>query len=192
MKNSGFKFKRKKVLVFSFEGKNNKTESIYFSHFEPSDKNFILRCFSSGVTDPVKMLSSTKAKRKILDYNAKEDRTYIFMDGDNDLTKINIIKNLKKTLPKDIKIIVSNPSFEVWFLNHFIKTTRQFLNGDEVIKELDKHIKNYQKNNDYINRLIPNMDIAIENSEFQLLNKDSSSYVEVVELFNDGVISHKE
>ncbi len=56
MKNKS-QFYRKRVIVFGFEGKNNKTEMNYFSHFKPKDDRYILKCLSCGVTDPVGMIN---------------------------------------------------------------------------------------------------------------------------------------
>lgn len=39
--------------------------------------------------------------------------------------------------PKDIELILSNPSFEVWLLSHFLRTSRSFLNAADVEKELN-------------------------------------------------------
>lgn len=189
-KGASFKYKRKKIIVFSFEGKNNKTESLYFSHFKPSDDNYILKTFSSGVTDPINMVKSTKNKRKKYDYNASEDITYIFIDGDDDSRKIELIKNIKKTLGKDVHIIVSNPTFETWFLNHFEKTTKSMSNS-ELLKELNKYINNYQKSNDYFDILDSKTDIAVKNSNYQIsLNKDNP-YTDTVKLIENKVIIKK-
>ena len=38
----------------------------------------------------------------------------------------------------DITLYLSNPAFEVWFLAHFIRTSRSFRDCDAVIIELDK------------------------------------------------------
>lgn len=38
----------------------------------------------------------------------------------------------------DIDLYLSNPAFEVWFLAHFIRTSRFFRNCDAVIVELDR------------------------------------------------------
>ena len=38
----------------------------------------------------------------------------------------------------DIALYLSNPAFEVWFLAHFIRTSRFFRNCDAVIVELDR------------------------------------------------------
>lgn len=191
MKNNGFKFKRKKVIVFAFEGKNNRTEAIYFSHFRPCNEDYVLKPFSTGVTDPLKMIESTKAKRKIYDYNAKEDKTYIFMDGDNDKNKIKTIKTLLPTLGKDITIIVSNPTFELWFLNHFCKTTKSYFNGEELIDDLKKYIPEYSKNKDYHLILSNLQKNAIQNSKFQQEHNNENPSSDVWKLFESCVIKYR-
>ena len=65
----------------------NKTETNYFSHFKPTDDRYILKCISSGVTDPLGIINSIKKKRKDLDYNSREDLTFIFVDDDCDYKK---------------------------------------------------------------------------------------------------------
>lgn len=190
MAKTGNKYSRKKVIVFAFEGKNNKTEKLYFSHFKPSDDNYILKSFSSGVTDIRNMIKSVKGKRAEYDYHATEDLTYIFVDGDNDSTKLSLISTIKAKLPKDIHLIVSNPTFEVWFLNHFANTTKQ-MNNEEIIKELKKHINNYQKNEDYYNLLEINTNIAIHNSNNQLSLNIDNPFTDVVKLLANNIIKKK-
>lgn len=186
-----FKYKRKKVIVFAYEGKNNKTEKMYFSHFKPCDDDFILKAFSSGVTDIKNMIESTKKKRSEYDYHANEDLTYIFVDADGNADKLKLIKEYQKKQPKDIRIIVSNPTFEIWFLNHFVKTAKP-MNNDALIKELKKYLNNYQKNIDYFDNLENQLETAISNSKYQLsLNKDNP-FTEVVSLFDGFVIEDKE
>ncbi len=49
-----------------------------------------------------------------------------------------------------ILICNSMPSIEYWFLLHFIHTTREFANCDQVIRDLKKYIKNYSKSTTYL------------------------------------------
>ena len=180
----------KKVIVFAYEGKNNKTEKLYFSHFKPADDRYILKAFSSGVTDINNMIKSAKAKRNEYDYHSSEDLTYIFIDGDNDIDKLKLINEIKTKLPNDIHIIISNPTFEIWFLNHFVKTSKS-MNNDELIKELNKYLPNYQKNDDYFDNLDQRAEVAISNSNFQLELNSTNPFTDVVSLFNDKVIKKK-
>ena len=190
MKNR-FQFKRKRLIVFSFEGKNNKTESMYFSHFEAKNKDYIIKLFSSGVTDPIKMIRETKRKRKEYDYNASEDLTYIFIDGDCKKEKIKQVIDIKKKLPKDIIIILSNPCFELWFLNHYIKTTKNYLSSKELVIDLTKHIKEYTKSLDVYPLIINKMNDAISNSEFQATSDSTESKTEVYHLFDNVIIEKR-
>ena len=180
--------KRKRIIVFAFEGKNNKTESQYFFHFKPKDNNYLLKQFPTGMTDPKGMVSSTKIKRKAYDYNPKEDLTFIFMDSDNP-GKLKQIKEIQTKLPKDIRIIITNPCFELWFLNHFIKTSKQF-NNVEVIEELKKFIPHYQKNLDVYHKIAGKLEIAIKNSVYQKSLKQSST-TDVVTLFIEDLLEEK-
>ncbi len=45
----------------------------------------------------------------------------------------------KQAGAKKIKVVLSNPCFECWFLAHFDKTSRMFADGGELARELDKH-----------------------------------------------------
>lgn len=179
--------KRKKLIIFYFEGKNNKTETIYFKHFKAFSHDFYLRTFPSGANDPLKMVESAKRKRKHLDYNAREDLTFIFIDIDNDNNKKALVNKLNQTLPKDIKIVLSCPSFEIWFLNHFIFTTRYFTNK-ELLIELSNYIDNYQKNVDVYERISNNIDIALLNSKKQKEQNKDSSFTDVYRLLESNYI----
>lgn len=133
----------KKLIIFSFEGKNNKTESLYFRHFIPCDENFILKTFSSGCTDVKNMINSSKRKAACLGFTAK-DLLYIFIDADCDKSKIELIKKYRAKLPKNIKLIVSNPCFEIWFIYHFAKFNKPIHSNEELLNNLTKFIPNYQ------------------------------------------------
>ena len=187
IRGNGKLYKRKKVIVFAYEGKNNKTESLYFSHFSSFNDDYIIKAFPSGVTDPRNMVSAVKRKRSRFDYHASEDLTYIFIDGDCDKKKIELINEINKKLPKDIKIVLSNPCFELWFLNHFAFVGKEFLTNEEFFKELDKYIENYDKNKDYFSFLSANLKTAIKNSKNQKAN-GCSSCTNVVDLFENKII----
>lgn len=188
--NRASKYYRKRVIVFGFEGKNNKTETNYFSHFKPVDDRYILKCISCGVTDPVNMINSIKKKRKDLDYNYREDLTFIFVDEDCDKAKKETIDSLQAKLPKDIAIIRSKPCFELWFLNHFCETTKEYMSNDELIIDLKKFIVDYDKNKDYFEILKNHKDTAIKNSILQKDNKNCHTSTDVVKIV-DKVIKYK-
>lgn len=183
MSKSGLK--RKRIIVFGFEGKNNKTETNYFSHFKPKDERYIFKFVSCGVTDPVNMLNSIKTKRKDYDYNAKEDITLLFIDLDCDENKKAKVLVIESKLKKDTVIIKSNPCFELWFLNHFCLSTKEYFSNKELINDLNKFIVGYEKNDDHYNLLKDKTDIAIKNSKTQLLNDNCKSKTDVCGLFDE-------
>lgn len=179
---SSSKFFRKRIIVFGFEGKNNKTETNYFSHFKPADDRYILKCISCGVTDPRGMINSIKSKRKDLDYNSREDLTFIFIDDDCNEEKRKIIKALKEKLSKDTVIIKSAPIFELWFLNHFCKTTKEYFSNAELIQDLNKFINDYDKSHDYFDILKIHTKTAVQNSAYQVEHGKECTSTEVYKL----------
>jgi hypothetical protein len=52
----------------------------------------------------------------------------------------------------DVMICESMPSIEFWFLLHYIKTTRNYQNAGEVIKELKKHIPDFSKETSFLEK----------------------------------------
>lgn len=183
------KIEKRRIIVLAFEGKNNKTETHYFSHFKPKDPKYDIKCFSTGVTDPRGMINSTKAKRKDLDYDSRYDLTFIFIDCDCNENKRKLVEELEKKQHNDIKIIKSNPSFETWFLNHFMKTTREFDNAGKLIDVLKKYLINYDKNKDYFDILKGYIQTAIKNSEFQLNDNCCKTFSEVVKVVTNYLIT---
>lgn len=181
---SNFRFFRKRIIIFGFKGKNNKTGTNYFSHFKPIDERYILKCISCGATDPRDMLNSIKKKRKDLDYNSREDLTFIFIDDDCDCKKRTNIESLKTKLSKDTVIVKSSPIFELWFLNHFCKTTKEYFTNSELIADLNKYINNYEKNNDYFDVLKDHTDIAIKNTEYQVEHGNECTSTDVYKVIN--------
>lgn len=181
---SSSKFFRKRIIVFGFEGKNNKTETNYFSHFKPVDDRYILKCISCGVTDPRGMINSIKSKRKDLDYNSREDLTFIFIDDDCNEEKRKIIKALKEKLSKDTVIVKSAPIFELWFLNHFCKTTKEYFSNVELIQDLNKYINDYDKSHDYFDILKSHTKTAVQNSAYQVEHGKECTSTEVYKLID--------
>ena len=70
-----------------------------------------------------------------------------------------------------ITLCLSNPAFEVWFLAHFIRTSRSFRNCDAVIIELDKEWRTafgqpYNKSDDKVyQRLATRTQDAVTNAK---------------------------
>jgi len=61
-----------------------------------------------------------------------------------------------------IKLAISNPCFEYWYLLHFHDTGTPFHHGQEVKQALRRYIENYQEGGDYMKHLLPQTYIAID------------------------------
>ncbi|ETK13374.1 hypothetical protein T235_02305, partial [Tannerella sp. oral taxon BU063 isolate Cell 8/11] len=54
-----------------------------------------------------------------------------------------------KKYAKRVRVIVNNPCLEFWFLLHFIYTAKAYKDYNEMKKDFKKHMKDYDKNEDY-------------------------------------------
>ena len=92
------------------------------------------------------------------------DRALVIVDLDNSESKAKEIRRLKNG--NDIEeYIVSNPSFEVWYLLHFEYSTRSYIDAGAAIKELKKHHPGYEKTSDMYPFMKKKMGEAIANAE---------------------------
>lgn len=178
------KIKSKRLIILSFEGKDNKTEYNYFNNFKSNNNDFIIKEFSSGFTDIKNMIRHSVRKAKNLYDFTKRDFLIIFKDVDCDENVLKEFRNIK--IDKNIIVIFSNPSFEVWFLNHFILTTKKFENQYKLIEELKKYITNYKKEKDYFSYLKTKTNTAITNSKKQLKEvKNDNTFTQTFKIFDN-------
>lgn len=63
-----------------------------------------------------------------------------------------------------ICVAFSVPCFEIWYLLHFVYTTRPFQNYDELEPVLKEHIPHYDKTRDYTETLLCRLDAAFQNT----------------------------
>lgn len=155
---------RNSIIAYNAEGKN-KTESIYLNNFKTRDLK--IESADGNSTDPKNMYNELK-KFCIENDISKEndDKMYLFIDSDLLDRTIDDINKIKEDADRfGIEIIISVPTFEIWFLNHFRYSTKQFRNNKSVIDELENYISNYDKGTNYFDILKDRRDEAIKNSE---------------------------
>ena len=156
----------KPLIILITEGQNE-TEKNYFGQFRKQDSLFNIKILRSGwATDPKHMLKNLESYWK--EYELSEERGdqgYVVLDLDCDEKKAKLVEKLQKRSENNIRFIVSNPCFEVWFLLHYQCSTHIYADGNEVIRELKKHIPNYQKNMDVFPILSGNLDRALKNAD---------------------------
>ena len=155
----------KPVYLLVVEGWNV-TESSYFQGFQCQESSVNIKILRpNSVTDPKKMLSELRKKQKSLQLNLKKgDKLFLIADLDCDEEKAKTIRELMEK-NKDVDFIISNPCFEIWFLMHFVYSTKSFIDGKALIKELKKYIPDYEKNADVAEILSYKTETAIKNAE---------------------------
>ncbi|MBQ6319051.1 MAG: RloB domain-containing protein [Lachnospiraceae bacterium] len=160
------KRKLKPVYLIIAEGKN-KTEVLYLSHFQDQEKNYSIRFVKAGhKTDADSLYNALVDKWEELDLSEKKgDRGFVILDIDNDPLKAQKVLALAQSNTNTaVSFVVSNPTFEVWFLLHFKYTTKQYKDGNAVIKELRRYLPNYEKNRDCFEDCKDETKEAVKNS----------------------------
>ena len=168
VKKRGNKKRRQKAVYLIIAEGRNKTETLYLTNFQDQSKDFIIRFVKAGSnTDAESLYRTMVAKWKELGLDANEgDRGFIVIDMDNDEQKAEKIATLiNKNFNDAISFVVSNPTFEIWFLLHFKYTTKFYKDGNAVIDDLKKYIPNYDKNVDVFELCEYSLSAAIENSK---------------------------
>ena len=156
----------KPLIILIAEGQNE-TEKNYFSQFRKQNSSFNIKILKSGwATDPRRMLKAIELYWKENELSEeKGDQGYVVLDLDCDEKKAKLVEKLQNGSENNIRFIVSNPCFEVWFLLHYQCSTHIYADGNEVIRDLRKYISNYQKNTDVFSILSVNLDKALKNAD---------------------------
>ncbi len=77
-----------------------------------------------------------------------------------------------KARGNQLKVVLSNPGFEYWYLLHFEKTSALMYGNDKVIERLKNHLPNYQKNDpDVFSKIYQKTDTAISNAKSVIAEK---------------------
>ena len=145
---------RAKLILIGAEG-HNKTEKIYFNELFRDKKDYRVKFTSSTETDPVGIVEAVKKsiKSESLDFK-NGDLAFCTVDTDTDISKQSQIdKALSLAEKNHIELLLSNPCFEVWFLQHFRYSTKSYASNDEVLRELDGYIPGYRKSSNVYGRL---------------------------------------
>lgn len=160
--------KRKSIILIGSEGKN-KTETKYLTSFNRYLKSYVIHFSSGNETDALGVVNNTISSISAEDINLKNgDLAFCLIDFDTINTnehnhKIEVA--LKKANQKNISVLISNPIFEIWFLQHFRFSTKKYLSNKEVLNELKKYIPNYEKNLDVFPQLFDKTSIALKNAK---------------------------
>ena len=156
--------KTKPSILIAAEGKHL-TEYNYFMGFNDYKSKYNINFVSGNETDPKSLVENLRKRWNKDGYSEEfKDIMFLIIDLDNNKEKAVLLKELINKNP-DIFFIISNPCIETWFLFHFEENPKRLGSSKEVIRELKKYLKDYDKSRNYNKILYKNTSVAIKNSE---------------------------
>lgn len=154
------KFLRQTIYIGIEDSKTNKTEKNYLNSIMQKER-INIKVVRSHYTDPVNIVNAV-VKQGI---NNNDSFGFCIIDGDLDKSKnIQIKEALRIATANNIKIILSTPCIEYWFLLHYCYTTASVTNK-EVISHLKRYFPSYDKNIDDFEEINAKLCVAIKNAK---------------------------
>ena len=153
---------RRPVIYIICEG--SETEVNYFRKFRTRQSNIDIRPVTSQYKSALYLVERAADTIKQEPYYPEDgDQIWCVFDR-NGNTNEELQKAEAITARRGYSIAFSNPSFELWYLLHFIDQRAYLTDADTVIAKLnmDKCIPNYDKSGDYFDALIPLRQQAID------------------------------
>ena len=166
------------TLYIVCEGK--KTEPLYFENYRTRVNNVKIRTVTCSSKDAIGIVDFAirKIERGDFSIEGKDEVICVFDCDENE--DVDLVKAFKNARENKIKMCLSNPFFELWFLLHYEYDDQQFTK-EKLESRLEKHIPNYVKNKDYYGELLPMMDNAIKNAgELNEYHSSNSTSLESV------------
>lgn len=174
----------KHTLLISVEGnQKNKTEKTYLNNFGKG--NWVIRFTPGNETDPCAMVEQLLKEYDDRGLN-ESDLAVCLVDADVDPRKNEQLKNagnkIEKADKKNVRLIVSAPCFEIWFLCHFRYSCKPYQSSKEVIQEMERYIPGYKKSQDVYPYLKGKEKTAINNAErLEMANRSAKKELHTVE-----------
>ncbi|CAG0983757.1 MAG: hypothetical protein MPEBLZ_03878 [Candidatus Methanoperedens nitroreducens] len=151
---------RRKKYVIVCEG--TETEPIYFKKYRTRYDNLEVIIPNARCTDPKNLVDFCRESIEHYPLDLKNgDIIWCVFDWDNNKQEA-IFTAFRKA--KNVKLCLSNPSYELWYLLHFVDRFSK-LNNDELKEKLERHIPNYKKNKDYFELLESKRESAISRAK---------------------------
>ena len=184
--------KRKPIIYIICEGKE--TEVLYFKHFRTRNCLVDIVPMTSKYTAAEHLVKNAKGLLSHADYFPKDgDQLWCVFDRDDNTNEQ--LKAAGEHADKNgYKIAYSNPSFEYWYLLHFLKNNGYLKDSNAVIEQLKKkdRLEKYEKSTDVFDTLLPHQTEAIqrakerveqlEKDKIVVLSSDSNPVTTVYEL----------
>ena len=142
-----YKRQRSPIILIVCEGRN-KTERIYFSHYQTRDSSYRLLIKDSEATDVMRMAKRTSYLYSHYQMDgAIGDKAFCLIDMDLNRDKYEVYLKAKRKFPQ-IQFIVSNPCFEIWLLYHFTENPKVECTSQAVKEQMKKYVPDYNESTD--------------------------------------------
>jgi len=181
---------RKEYATVLIVCEGQKTERIYFNRYKERKSGLRIETQNSNITDPANLVKF--ALRQIEKYDLDLDNgDQVWCVFDTDRNTDENIRKAESLAGTKVKLCLSNPCFEIWYLIHF-GYFNNTISTAELQRKLKTYIKDYEKTKDCFNLLLAKRDDAIKyakklNQEHQtaktkLLSTKSNPSTQVVQL----------
>lgn len=154
--------KRNRFLWIAAEG-DNTTERLYFNHFNREQSEYVIKFAPGNDTDPIHMIKSVYS---CLKDGEPEDVGFVVFDTDTGESRQNIINKAKaKARNTQVKLILSNPCIEIWYLLHFRYSTGAVKSSRRAKEELAAYISGYHESLDIYSIIRDKLPEALKNAD---------------------------
>ena len=183
---------RKKLIVVGTEGEN-KTEEMYLRNLEKMQNRYHFIFTPGNYTDPIQIVNATikGARKEKLRFKSGDMAVSIFDLDVNKSKEVQLCVAREIGRKNHVDIISSNPCFEIWFLEHFVYTSKQFNSNRELIRELNKFLPHYSKSNIQFGSIFPLTNKAVKNCEKLEEYHRRNSNIEPFDFNNPRTDMHK-
>ncbi len=177
---------RKPVVYIVCEGEE--TEIRYFKRFRRRDSLIDIIPIPSKYKADDKLVQKAVSTIGFNEYDPRNgDVIWCVFDRDENIEEM-LNKARRKAAEDNLRIAFSNPSFELWFLLHFCSQTAALRDCSDVIHHLRStgRIEKYEKNRDYFDFLLPDLEKAVERSQKRIRELEKEK-IEIVSRISNPV-----
>lgn len=145
-----------------------KTEKKYLLNYRHRGTGVKIEIPNTGYTDPLNLVEFAALKADELGINKHTGSVWVVFDVDTNSDSIierarNKARRTARERKYSMEVILSNPSFELWYLLHFRLSTAVLTNAT-LLQNLNGHLPRYDKAEDYFAELRKQQETAIDNA----------------------------
>ena len=154
---------RERVLIIC---PTDETEYLYFSELRlrlriMAEVKVLKK--STGAVNVVRR--AIELAKRAEDDGGAFDQVWCALDVEQQPDNADLKKARKLAKDSGVRLAMSNPAIEYWFLLHFEASSTMLQNAKATIARLRRHLRGYKKNDIQFDRLFENTEAAIANAQ---------------------------